>query len=273
MSAAPIDKAVVLARGVGTRMRKSDGGTRLTGEQARAADAGMKALMPIDRPFLDYGLTALADAGYKRVCLVIGPQHDRIRAYYGGQVQPRRLTIEFAVQERPLGTADAVSAARGFAGEGEFLVLNSDDYYPPAPLAALREAGGPALVGFSREGLLGGNVAPDRIAGYALVEADHDGFLARIVEKPDPAVLSALGEDVLVSKNCWRFGPAIFEACGAIQPSRRGELELTDAVQHAIDNLGVRFRMLTSDAAVLDLSSRSDIEAVARRLAGVEINL
>jgi glucose-1-phosphate thymidylyltransferase len=73
--------------------------------------------------------------------------------------------------------------------------------------------------------------------------------------------------------NCWGFGPAIFDACAAVAPSPRGELELTDAVQHAIDSLGVNFRVLRFHAGVLDLSSRSDIAAVAARLRGTEVRL
>jgi len=75
-----------------------------------------------------------------------------------------------------------------------------------------------------------------------------------------------LGSPVYVSMNCWVFSPIIFRACQAIQPSARGELELTDAVQCAIDSLGERFKALTFQCAVLDMSSRSDIAVVARKL-------
>ena len=106
-----MDKAVILARGLGTRMRKADGSARATDDQAAVANTGVKAMIPIVRPFLDYVLSDLADAGYRRVCLVIGPEHDEVRAYYGKELRPERLSIEFAVQTEPLGTADAVAAA------------------------------------------------------------------------------------------------------------------------------------------------------------------
>ena len=77
-----MDKVVVLAAGLGTRMRSGEL-EGLSEAQRRAADSGLKALVPIDRPFLDYVLTTAADAGFRRVCLVIGPDHDELRRYYG----------------------------------------------------------------------------------------------------------------------------------------------------------------------------------------------
>jgi glucose-1-phosphate thymidylyltransferase len=73
--------------------------------------------------------------------------------------------------------------------------------------------------------------------------------------------------------NCWRFRPSIFEACRKVRPSPRGELELPDAVQYAIDVLGERFAVVKVRAPVLDLTSRGDVAAVAAKLAGVEVNL
>jgi dTDP-glucose pyrophosphorylase len=73
--------------------------------------------------------------------------------------------------------------------------------------------------------------------------------------------------------NCWRFGPSIFEACRNIPLSKRGELELTAAVQYAIDELGETFQVVYVQAPVLDMTSRKDIAAVAEKLAGVEVEL
>jgi len=73
--------------------------------------------------------------------------------------------------------------------------------------------------------------------------------------------------------NCWRFETTIFTACRSVSPSARGELELPDAVQYAIDSLGERFRVVPLQAAVLDLSSRKDITVVAARLAETEVSL
>ena len=95
-----------------------------------------------------------------------------------------------------------------------------------------------------------------------------DGYLEEILEKPDPAAVTALGANALVSMNCWRFSPAIFEACRRVPLSPRGELELPMAVSEAIAR-GMRFRVVRSREGVLDLSRRSDVAAVAERLRGV----
>ena len=267
-------KAVILARGLGTRMRRADAGAALDPAQAAAAETGVKGMIPVGRPFLDYALGALADAGYRDVCLVIGPEHGAVRDHYTRRVEARRIRLGFAVQQRPLGTADAVLAAESFAGGDPFLVVNSDNYYPVAALAALRAHAPPALVGFERDALAReGNVPPERIARFAVLDVAPDGTLRRVVEKPDDATLRALGEPLYVSMNCWLFAPAIFEACRRVAPSPRGELELPHAVQWLIDERGARFAVLPAHEPVLDLSSRADIPAVAARLAGVEVRL
>jgi glucose-1-phosphate thymidylyltransferase len=102
----------------------------LSAAQQEAAASGLKGMMPIGRPFLDYTLSALADAGYREVCLVIGPGHQAVRDYYES-LQLTRIDLRFAIQQQPRGTADAVAAAEAFAGAEQFLVLNSDNHYRP----------------------------------------------------------------------------------------------------------------------------------------------
>lgn len=255
-------------------MRKENERVPLSEQQQKVAATGVKALMPIERPFLDYVLTALADAGYRKICLVIGPEHDELRHYYGKELQYDRLEVEFAVQEKPLGTADAVIAGEAFAGGDPFLMINSDNYYPVEALKAMRALDGPGLPVFTREGMLAGsNIPEERLLKFAVVEVGEDGYMRRIIEKPDPSVIDGLPDPVGVSMNCWRFDHRIFPACRAISPSPRGELEVTDAVQYAIDELGVRFRAVYFEAPVLDLSSREDVAGVAERLKGREVRL
>ena len=272
-SSRAVVKAVVLARGLGTRMRRDDPAAPLSPDQAAAAGAGMKGMVPVaGRPFLDYVLSALADAGFREACLVIGPEHGAVRDHYTRGGEARRVRVAFAVQERPLGTADAVLAAEAFAGGEPFLVVNADNYYPAPALAALREHGAPALAGFDAESLVrGGNVPPERIARFAVLDVAPDGSLRRIVEKPDRATLRAFGGVPYVSMTCWLFTPDIFDACRGVSPSPRGELELPQAVQDLIDGRGARFVVVPVRAPVLDLSSRADVSAVAARLAGVTV--
>jgi glucose-1-phosphate thymidylyltransferase len=265
-------KAVVLARGKGTRMQRPDAGAAADSAQARMADSGIKGMIPFRRPFLDYVLSALADAGVIDVCLVIGPEHDVVRDYYQRTSVPQRVRVHFAVQAEARGTADAVLSARGFAGDDPFLTLNADNYYPADVLRALVELDGPGLPAFSRNALIAlSNIDPERIRSYALLETDG-GRLVDIIEKPDAATFArfAHGGDVDVSMNCWRFDRTIFDACLQTPPSPRGEVELPNAVRHAVRSLGVVFKVVPVAAGVLDLSSRHDIAEVERRLADVD---
>jgi glucose-1-phosphate thymidylyltransferase len=269
----PLTKAVILARGLGTRMRRAAAGALLDGAQAHAADSGVKGMIPFGRPFLDYVISAVADAGYMDVCLVVAPGTGALRDYYGGDGAPTRVRLGFAVQQDPLGTSDAVAAAEEFAGGHEFLVINADNYYPVSALLAVAALPGPGLAGFDRTTLVtGGNIDDDRIRGYAVLEVAPDGALVDIVEKPDAGRWSRTPASALISMNCWRFGPSIFRAARAIGPSARGEYELADAVRHLVQQ-GERFRVAPVRAGVLDLSQRADIPTVASRLASVQVQL
>ncbi len=268
-------KAVVLARGLGTRMQAPDGTAPLTAAQNDVADTGIKALVPLDedRPLLDFILSALADAGVREICLVIGPEHTAIRERYEAVVKPRRFRLSFAIQEKPRGTGDALLAARDFGNGDEFLMVNSDNYYPIGVLRTLVEMGRPGTVLFTPEGLTAGsNIEPARILAFALGVTGRDGCLDALIEKPDAAALARIGPVRQVSMNCWRFPPSIFEACRRLTPSSRGELELTDAITMAIAD-GVRFKVLGSGEGVLDLSRRGDIPVVRDRLRHVKVDL
>jgi dTDP-glucose pyrophosphorylase len=267
------ERAVVLARGLGTRMRQQAPEATLDPAQAAAADGGLKAFIPIGRPFLDYILSALADAGLTRLCVVIGPEHDVVRRYYAEQVTLTRVRVDVAVQAEPRGTADAVLAAEAWTAGEPFLVVNGDNYYPVQALAELAALSLPGLVAFSRAGLLAdGQIAPERILRFALLDLDG-GRLRRIVEKPDEVDAARFARSAYVSMNCWRFDTRVFDACRRVPLSPRGELELPLAVQHAIDDGRFPVEAVLSDAGVLDLSGRADIAAVAAHLAGVQVRL
>jgi glucose-1-phosphate thymidylyltransferase len=259
-------RAVVLARGLGRRMREAGDDEGLSQQQKRAADAGLKGMMPINgRPFLDYVLGALGDAGLTAVALVVAPGPDPARAYYD-EHPPRRVHLDFLVQREALGTANAVLAAEPWTA-GPFIVVNSDNLYPSDVLKRLAALDEPGLPVFTREDLsTSGNIPADRIKSFALVETDDTGYLIRITEKPDAAQIAREGASAGVSMNAWRFDRRIFEFARTVPRSARGEFELPDAVNAAIA-AGVRFRTIPAAGPVLDLSRRSDAADLERRLA------
>jgi glucose-1-phosphate thymidylyltransferase len=264
-------KAVVLARGLGKRMRQEDQAASLDPAQAAMAETGIKALIPIGRPFLDYVLSELADAGYEEACLVIGPEHGAVLDYYAVESPPRRIHVDFAIQKEALGTADALLAAEAFAAGEDFLVVNSDNYYPVEALRRLRLLSEPGTALFERAALLSeSNMEPERVRAYAVCTVSPEGYLTGILEKPDAAALAEAGPNPLISMNCWRFGPSIFGPCRDTPPSPRGEKELPRAVHEGVTAGLLRLRVIRWRGGVLDLSRRADVATVAERLKNIE---
>jgi glucose-1-phosphate thymidylyltransferase len=255
-------RAILLAAGRGTRLQAVDH-TPLTNEQSAAAALGAKAAMPLNgRAFLDYVLSGLADAGFDDVCIIVRHDDAVLRDRYGDS-KVSRVRVRFVIQGEPRGTAHALL----------FIVLNADNYYPTSGLVGLREATEPATLAFSRAGLLaGGQIEPERLARYAVLNIGPDGYLTDVIEKPTDASLVA-HEKAAISMNVWRFDQRIFAACRDVSPSPRGELELPNAVRLGVRDMGLRIRAIPIDAPVLDLSHRADIPFVTERLAQIEVRL
>lgn len=267
----PAARAVVLARGLGTRMREPDPGAPLSAAQQQAAEAGLKTMMPVNgRPFLDFVLSSLADAGLTRIALVVAPDHDLLRRHFR-DAPPARVSLDFVVQPEPLGTANAVLAAEAWTEGEPFVALNADNLYPADALRALAVSREPAFPAFDADDLVRtSNTPAERIRAFAVASVDDTGYLKAIVEKPPDAGSRRHGVPcrTSISMNCWRFDSRIFDACRDVPKSARGEFELPEAVGVAVAS-GIRFRAIPARGPVLDLSRRADAADVARRLAGI----
>lgn len=255
--------AVVMARGLGSRMQRDTPGVVLHGVQRTAADAGLKSMIPDtrDRPFLDHLLSALADGGVREVILVVAPDHAVIRNRYVSN-PPRRVSLRYVVQAEPTGTADALLAAEPLLGDRDFLVGNADNLYPVSSVTGLVNADGPSVAAFDRQALVDlSNIESTRVASFATLNFDADHHLVSIIEKPsaDDAIAA---NTRWIGMNLWRFDQLIFAACRDVPVSSRGERELPQAVGLAISR-GMIITAVPMYAGVLDLSHRSDIATVA----------
>jgi len=242
------DRAMVLARGLGTRMQKKVEGLILDEQTARLADEGAKGLIPVGRPFLDHTLQALMDGGVRDFCLIVPPGASAFRKYY---------------------QAVAKGLDEHWAADKPFMVFNSDNFYPPATVAALASAAAPATIAFERDALLAkSNIPAERVRRFAVLDIDAAGHLRRIVEKPDDPEAYTRDGRLYVSMNCFLFTPEIFTACKSIDmhPARK-EYELPTAVQYTIDRMSLTYQAVSSDEGVLDLTGRSDIAPVRKMLA------
>lgn len=262
-------RAIVLAAGRGRRLQASDPSVLSTPAQREAAARGLKVMMPVGtpgRPWLDFVLQRLADAGCTSVVLVVPPAHETVAAHLEAAAPP--LPVSLAVQPTPTGTAGAVAAAAARIDGGEFLVVNGDNLYPMSALRALLAAPGWGLAAFTRRSLeQESGFAPARVAAFAMVTRDALGRLTGIVEKPP---VETLTPDALVSMNLWRFDTRVFDACRAVPPSSRGEYELPAAVLLAA-RAGLAVRVVPVEGAVLDLTTAADVPAVTRAIHAPEV--
>ncbi len=188
--------AVILAAGLGTRLRPYTLTTP-------------KPLLPVQgRPLLDWTLGALPPA-VNHVVVVVHYLAEQVRDYLRGQ---RRFRDWHTVhQAEPRGTGDALRSCRDHLRSDRFLVLNGDDLYGAADLAALADCSA---------GLLVHPVDEPRRFGIAFVRPD--GTLERLVEKPD------LDGRRLANTGAYLFPREVFDI--PLELSPRGEYEITDYV-------------------------------------------
>jgi glucose-1-phosphate thymidylyltransferase len=267
-----ITRAAILARGEGTRMRRADPSAHLTPAQARAADEGLKGLMPFTgadghaAPFLDFVLDDLARVGIDDVTFVVGPERPAVQEYYAGR--SAAVGMRFSVQLHASGTAHAVLAAADEIGGAPFLVLNADNLYPPDALVVLAAATRASAVAFDRDALVAaGQFTTERVRAFAVLERRADGTLAAITEKPGANVDLSGARGQFVSMNCWAITSELVDACRRVPRSPRGEFELPHAVALAVAE-GVLVDAPLVRAPVLDLSSRADVAFVQHALSG-----
>lgn len=268
-----ITKAVILARGLGTRMQK-DFSEELDEETKKIADSGIKALIPIKgRPFLDYSIDNLIKAGFKEICLVIAPDSNEIKNYYKSkekELAKKGVKVVFVYQEKPIGTANALLAAKEFTSKDKFCMLSGDNLYSFNDLKLIREEREDyAIMAYNNLDLMKkSNIPEERIKRFGIIVLDKEGNFDRIVEKPaNPSQYGNKG-NILVSMSCYLFSYPIYEACEKIEahPERK-EFELPTAIAFLVDNKKAKFKAIKSNEGVLDLTGKSDIENVRKELA------
>lgn len=251
-------------------MRRDDAAATASDAQSKVAETGVKGMIPIKRPFLEYVISALADAGLSEIVLVLGPEHDAVRKHFAVDAPPTRVRIRFGLQEQPRGTADAVVAAAEVIGNEPFLVLNADNYYPVDAYRRLAAEATAATIAFDRDALVrDSNIDPERVRSFAVLEVSDDEQLLGIVEKPGDSLDLSSERARWVGMNCWAITPEVVDACRRVPLSSRGEYELPEAVGLAIRE-GVYFRAPKMSAGVLDLSRRSDIASVTAALETID---
>ncbi|MGA1185211.1 MAG: glucose-1-phosphate thymidylyltransferase [Ilumatobacteraceae bacterium] len=219
-------KALILAGGAGTRLRP------ITHTRA-------KQLVPVaNKPILFYGIEAMVSAGITEIGVIVGDTRDEVMAALGDG-SAFGAAITYLPQDQPLGLAHCVLIARDFLGDDDFVMYLGDNLLEQ-DLAAFVDAFRTARAGDQppdAQILLKQVPDPHR---FGIAELDASGDVVRLVEKPadPPSDLALVG--------VYLFDAGIHEAVASIEPSPRGELEITDAIQWLVDQgRRVRCELLT----------------------------
>jgi glucose-1-phosphate thymidylyltransferase len=228
-------KGLILSGGKGTRLRP-------------ITHTSAKQLVPVaNKPVLFYGIEAMADAGIEEIGIIIAPETGPEIEEAAGDGSRFGVRITYIVQDEPLGLAHAVLTAEPFLGQSPFVMYLGDNLlqggiadlvasfreHAPDALILLTPVPDPENYGVAELAPAAPTASTEPGAGSAAGDTQPAaaplGRVTRLVEKPsEPATDLAL-------VGVYMFTAAIHDASRAIEPSPRGELEITDAIQYLVD--------------------------------------
>ncbi|NDF69500.1 MAG: glucose-1-phosphate thymidylyltransferase, partial [Actinobacteria bacterium] len=210
-------KGLILSGGAGTRLRP-------------ITHTSAKQLVPIaNKPILFYGIEAMKKAGINEIGIIVGDTRKEIMSAVGDGSQ-FGVKATYIPQDQPLGLAHCVLIAHEFLGDDDFVMYLGDNMLEQGLEGFVSE--------FESARAKGGKTAPtaqillchvDDPRQFGVAEVTKEGHVKRLVEKPKdpPSDLALVG--------VYLFDKTINEAVRAIKPSKRGELEITDAIQWLIE--------------------------------------
>ena len=203
-------KGLILSGGRGTRLRP-------------ITHTSAKQLVPVaNKPILFYGLEAIVEAGIKEIGIVVGDTHQEIRDAVGDGSR-FGAQVTYIQQSAPLGLAHAVKESKPFLKDDPFVMYLGDN--------------------FLREGITG------FVTEFETHRPDAQILLVPVPNPQDFGVAELKGSEVsrleekpksprsnLALVGVYMFTKSVWDAVDGIQPSKRGELEITDALQWLIDH-------------------------------------
>ena len=221
------------------------------GRGSRLGDIGVpKPLVPVGGvPVIDRILDGLAADGFQEIIVVTGHRADEVERHVNDH---DGVGVRFARQAEPLGTADALQAARDLLGEAPFLVTWADVIVEPETYRRVADAAAGHDAG------LAVNHVADLSAGGAVAFAD--GLVTGVTEKPGPGAGWKL-------TGILALDPAVWAYIDAVEKSVRGEYELPEAIDAWVDD-GARIAAVPVDGEVFEIGTPEGLAAASSYFSG-----
>jgi glucose-1-phosphate thymidylyltransferase len=240
-------KGILLAGGSGTRLLPATGGVS-------------KQLLAIyDKPMIYYPLSSLMLAGIREILLISTPEDTPIFERLLGDGSDFGVTIEYRVQEKPEGIAQAfLIAAEWIDGDPVALALGDNVFFghgfPDSVRRAAAQESGATVIGYHVHD-------PER---YGVVDFDDDGRIVSIEEKPEkPKSNYAL-------TGLYFYDEQVVEIARNLEPSARGELEITDVNLAYLEQQTLKVELLGRGVAWLDTGTHESLLQAANFIQAVQ---
>jgi glucose-1-phosphate thymidylyltransferase len=240
-------KGIILAGGSGTRLYPL---TKVVSKQ----------LMPVyDKPMVYYPLSTLMQAGIREILVISTPEEIHRFEELLGNGENFGVSISYQTQPSPDGLAQAFTLAEEFLdGAAAALVLGDNMFYGHDLTKSLQNANAQLRGGT----VFGYHVSNPR--SYGVVEFDASGKAISIEEKPE------VPKSNYAVPGLYFFDDRVVEFAKNVQPSARGELEITDVIEQYLKAGELKVEIMGRGTAWLDTGTHDDLLAAANFIATIE---